>query len=63
MAFVVPAAGGGGGDVEEIRLTCRAHLASYKCPKEIHLVEELPVTAYGEVDKKLLRQRQASVTA
>jgi fatty-acyl-CoA synthase len=62
VAFVVPAAGSGG-DVEEIRLTCRAHLASYKCPKEIHLVEGLPVTAYGKVDKKLLRQRQASVTA
>jgi fatty-acyl-CoA synthase len=62
VAFVVPAAGGGGG-IEEIRATCRAHLASYKCPKEIHLVDELPVTAYGKVDKKLLRQRQASVTA
>jgi fatty-acyl-CoA synthase len=62
VAFVVPAAGSGG-DVEEIRSACRAHLASYKCPKEIHLVEDLPVTAYGKVDKKLLRQRQASVTA
>ena len=62
VAFVVPAAGGMA-DVEEIRSTCRQHLATYKCPKEIHLIEELPVTAYGKVDKKFLRQQQANVSA
>jgi fatty-acyl-CoA synthase len=62
VAFVVSTAGGVG-DVEEIRSTCRDHLASYKCPKEIHVVEDLPVTAYGKVDKKLLRLRHANVNA
>jgi fatty-acyl-CoA synthase len=62
VAFVVHAATEVG-DVEEIRSTCRSQLASYKCPKEIRLVEELPVTAYGKIDKKLLRQRHAQVDA
>jgi fatty-acyl-CoA synthase len=50
-------------DLEEIRSTCREHLAAYKRPKEIRLVDELPVTAFGKVDKKSLRQRHADVTA
>jgi fatty-acyl-CoA synthase len=62
VAFVVPAADQTG-DLEQIRSTCRAQLASYKCPKEIHLIKEIPVTAYGKIDKKLLRQRQAQVDA
>jgi fatty-acyl-CoA synthase len=50
-------------DVEEIRAICRDRLAAYKRPKEIRIVDELPVTAYGKVDKKSLRQRHASATA
>jgi fatty-acyl-CoA synthase len=61
VALVVPAIGRAP-DVEEIRSTCREQLAAYKRPKEIRLVDELPVTAYGKVDKKSLRWRHANVT-
>ena len=62
VAFVVPA-NGLAPDVEAIRATCRKHLAAYKCPKEIRFVNELPVTAYGKVDKKSLRHHRVGVTA
>jgi fatty-acyl-CoA synthase len=50
-------------DLEEIRSVCREQLAAYKRPKEIRLVENLPVTPYGKVDKKALRQQHANITA
>jgi acyl-CoA synthetase (AMP-forming)/AMP-acid ligase II len=34
----------------------RQHLASYKCPKTIHIVSELPRTGVGKVSRKHLRQ-------
>lgn len=34
---------------------CRAHLAPYKCPKDVYLVDELPITSTG----KLLRSALA----
>ena len=61
VALVVPATGRAP-DVEEIRSTCREQLAAYKRPKEIRLVDELPVTPYGKVDKKSLRRQHANVT-
>jgi fatty-acyl-CoA synthase len=57
VALVVPSTGCPP-DVEEIRAICRDQLAAYKRPKEIRIVDELPVTAYGKVDKKSLRQRR-----
>jgi fatty-acyl-CoA synthase len=56
VALVVPSAERAP-DVEEIRAICRMRLAAYKRPKEIVFVDELPVTAYGKVDKKSLRQK------
>ncbi|GAA4733890.1 long-chain fatty acid--CoA ligase [Nocardioides endophyticus] len=35
---------------------CREHLAAYKRPKTYEVVEALPLTTYGKVDKKALRQ-------
>jgi fatty-acyl-CoA synthase len=61
VALIVPAAGRAP-DVEEIQSTCREQLAAYKRPKEIRLVDELPVTPYGKVDKKSLRRQHANVT-
>lgn len=43
--------------VEELLQWCRQELAKYKRPKDIVFVDALPVTAYGKVDKKALRQR------
>ncbi|MBI2423254.1 MAG: long-chain fatty acid--CoA ligase [Candidatus Hydrogenedentes bacterium] len=34
---------------------CRKHLASYKCPRRIHLVDTLPRTPEGALDKAALR--------
>ena len=34
---------------------CRAEMAPYKVPKFIHLVDAIPLTAVGKVDKKVLR--------
>lgn len=42
-------------DEQAIRNHCRVHLARYAVPKSVQLVDELPVTAYGKVDKKRLR--------
>jgi long-chain acyl-CoA synthetase len=36
---------------------CRSHLASFKKPKRIEFVAELPKTAYGKVLRRDLRDR------
>ncbi len=42
-------------DRDEIDRVCRAQLSAYKRPKLIMSVAELPLTPYGKVDKKALR--------
>jgi acyl-CoA synthetase (AMP-forming)/AMP-acid ligase II len=56
MAYVVPRA--------DARLTaealiawCRAHMANYKVPRAVELVDALPLNASGKVTKFVLRQR------
>jgi acyl-CoA synthetase (AMP-forming)/AMP-acid ligase II len=41
----------------------KANLASYKSPREIEFLEELPRNATGKVLKKDLRARQAEQSA
>jgi long-chain acyl-CoA synthetase len=36
---------------------CATHLASYKKPKQVHFVPSLPVSAYGKVLKRELREQ------
>lgn len=36
---------------------CGQHLASYKKPKQVHFISSLPVSAYGKVLKRELRQQ------
>jgi acyl-CoA synthetase (AMP-forming)/AMP-acid ligase II len=55
-AYVVRRAGFDLGDSELIQ-HCRARLASYKKPRSIEFVEELPKNAYGKVLKRELRER------
>jgi len=31
---------------------CRAHMAEFKCPKRIHIVEAIPRTATGKVQRR-----------
>ena len=34
---------------------CREHMAPYKVPKVIHIIDAIPLTAVGKIDKKALR--------
>ena len=43
-------------DAEELLDLCREDLSRYKVPKSIEFRHELPLTAYGKVDKKALRK-------
>lgn len=46
------------GVAEALRVLCDQHLATYKVPREfICSVDEIPVTATGKVDKKVLRKK------
>ena len=38
---------------------CRAEMSAYKVPKVVHLVDVIPLTPVGKVDKKVLRERAA----
>jgi long-chain acyl-CoA synthetase len=55
-AVVVLAAGTEVGDLEE---HCRARLAPFKVPASWEVVDDLPKTSTGKIDKKPLRQRVA----
>jgi malonyl-CoA/methylmalonyl-CoA synthetase len=54
VAFVVAPAGAGQ-EVDAILAYCREHLASFKVPRRITIVDALPRTALGKVEKRVLR--------
>jgi acyl-CoA synthetase (AMP-forming)/AMP-acid ligase II len=56
MAFVVPVPGTAP-TVESIIAWCREHMANYKAPRRVELVDELPMNATGKVTKFVLRER------
>lgn len=43
-------------EAAELEAWCRENMARYKAPKLVHLVDELPTTAYGKVTTPVLRQ-------
>jgi HIP---CoA ligase len=43
-------------DEEALIAWCREHMANYKVPREVHFVDELPLTASGKVQRFRLRQ-------
>jgi acyl-CoA synthetase (AMP-forming)/AMP-acid ligase II len=45
---------------EELLDHCRAHLSSYKIPKRVYIVSELPRNSSNKVDKRALRARFAT---
>ncbi|MXY06990.1 MAG: long-chain fatty acid--CoA ligase [Gammaproteobacteria bacterium] len=47
----------------DIREFCRAEMAAYKVPKVIHLVDAIPLTPVGKIDKKMLRDQAAQECA
>ena len=46
-------------EAREIILHCKEKLANYKVPKEVAVIEALPRTSTGKVDKKNLREGDA----
>jgi acyl-CoA synthetase (AMP-forming)/AMP-acid ligase II len=56
MAFVVPAPGASL-SAESVGAWCREHMANYKVPRRIEIVNELPLNASGKVMKFMLRER------
>jgi fatty-acyl-CoA synthase len=59
VAAVVVLVAGADADPEELRAYCAEHLADYKVPRRIEIVEELPRNATGKVLKGELRQMLA----
>ena len=58
FACVVPTSGTSAGPDELIDF-CKQHLASFKKPKRVEIVDELPKNAYGKVLRRELRARYA----
>jgi acetyl-CoA synthetase len=48
---------------DSIREHVKTHLAPYQQPRKIEFVEELPMTTTGKVQRKVLREREASLTS
>lgn len=42
---------------EELLAFCRDHLADFKCPKRNHIVERIPRTATGKIQRKTVAQK------
>ena len=40
----------------ELVAHCRAHLSDFKCPRMIHVVEEIPKTATGKVQRRVVAE-------
>ncbi len=55
-AFVV-AEPGTKPDPEALHAWCREHMANYKVPRKIEVIDELPMNAMGKVQKFVLRER------
>ena len=50
-------------DLDDLRAFLRRRLAGFKLPKEIDVVEQLPKTATGKIQKFVLRDRARSESA
>lgn len=42
---------------EKVMAHCKSRMASYKKPKEVHVVSEFPLNSTGKIAKKVLRQQ------
>src|SRR6185436_14583816 len=62
MAFVVPTAGHTA-DPDEILAWAREHMANFKVPRHLEVVDELPLNASGKVLKFELRERGRALTS
>ena len=55
VAYVVPKTGASA-TADDLIEHCRSLIARYKSPKEVHFVDQLPMTQTGKVKKQALRQ-------
>jgi long-chain acyl-CoA synthetase len=55
VAFVVPRTGEKV-DGAEISMHCASHLVNYKCPADVRVVEQLPITVNKKLDRVALRR-------
>ncbi|WP_372869147.1 AMP-binding enzyme [Planomicrobium okeanokoites] len=60
MAYVVPN-GTEEVTVEQLIGLCKDNLASFKKPKEVFIVEELPKSSYGKILKREMKQKHVEV--
>ncbi|TDC54977.1 hypothetical protein E1281_14910 [Actinomadura sp. KC345] len=56
VVAVLTVAGGRTVDPGDVRRHCRAHLAAYKVPETVQVIEEMPVNASGKILKRELRR-------
>jgi long-chain acyl-CoA synthetase len=59
VAFVAPAPEAAVSPAELIAWA-REHIGAYKYPREVHLVESIPLTTVGKIDRKMLRAQLES---
>jgi fatty-acyl-CoA synthase len=57
VAFVTAAGSGERPDADELRSFARDRIAHFKVPKRVEVVDELPKTGTGKIQKFLLRER------
>jgi long-chain acyl-CoA synthetase len=57
-AFVVPASPDMTAD--DVLSFCQDNLATYKIPRQVELLQDLPKTSTGKIEKKALRERYGS---
>jgi malonyl-CoA/methylmalonyl-CoA synthetase len=50
-------------DPQALRSFAKERLASYKCPKDVVILEDLPRNAMGKVHKNVLRETYARTYA
>lgn len=60
IAFVVPVEGVASTFADELSEWCSRRLSGPRCPREIHIVEELPRTAVGKIQRFRLTQGMAA---
>jgi long-chain acyl-CoA synthetase len=48
-------------NAEELRAFCRQQLPTWKAPREVHIVADLPRSPTGKVLKRLLRQHDGGI--
>jgi long-chain acyl-CoA synthetase len=56
-AVTAAIAGADGLTPDDVIAFCRGRMADYKCPKRVHICQELPKNAYGKILKRELRER------